>query len=376
MLAPVGTLSFYNKLRIAQLFNDIVIASKVIIGALCVLEALGVFLIPKIVYAEESLKQKLVKQVEVVPEYKYEIKIHEFLDLQKDFGNPDSAYQALDHLLGKIDKKIIPRSKYNKKEAIEALKAIGRLLKEEGNFEYRKNILLIEGLKRQESGTRFIDCDDYSSLYLFAGERLGLSLNPVYASNHVFLECQLDEITHFYWEPTIGEEKDACFYKTWLNIPEDSSYPKILNEKEFEAIQFSNLGAAWYEKGNYEKSIEYSKRALGLNPDYASALNNLGAAYSKQGKFDVALACYEKAIDLEPNHATALNNIGVAFYKLGYLEKAVEYFEKAIKVDPGYDKAYAYEVVALIKGGKHKQALNLLSRISNLKKKTANQPKS
>ncbi len=375
MLAPTGTLSFYRKLRIAKVFNNIVKASKVIIGALCIVEVLGVFFIPKIVFAKESQKQKPATQVEVVAEYPFETKIHEFLDLQKDFGNPDSAYQALDRLFGKIGEKIKPRSRYNKEEAIEALKAIGRLLKEEGNFEYRKNILLIEGLKSQESGRRYIDCDDYSSLYLFAGERLGLSLNPVYASNHVFLQCHLDEITNFYWEPTIGEEKDARFYRTWLNIPEDSRYPKILNEKEFEAIQFCNLGAAWYEKGNYEKSIECSKRAISLNPDYADPLNNLGAAYSKQGKFDMALDCYEKATDLEPNFATPLNNTGVAFYKLGYFEKAVEYFEKAINADPENDKAYAYKVVALIKGGKRNQALNLLSRIDESKKKAASPPK-
>lgn len=342
----------------------IVRASKAIIGAVCVLQALGVFFIPKIIHAEESQIQIPARQAEVLAGYKFETKIHEFLDLQRDFGNPDSAYQALDQLFGEIDKKIQPRSRYNKKEAIEALQAIGRLLNQEGNFEYRKNILLIEGLKRQENGRRYIDCDDYSSLYLFAGERLGLSLNPVFASNHVFLECHLDEINHFYWEPTIGEEKDAGFYRTWLNIPEDSHYPKVLNEKEFEAIHLCNLGVAWYEKGNYEKSIEYSKRALSLNPDYPAALNNLGAAYSRQGKFDMALACYEKAIDLEPDYATAFNNIGVAFYKLGYFEKAVEYFGKAIKADPEYENTYPYEVVVLIKRSEHSQALNLLSIIN------------
>ena len=358
---------FYNNWKIARILDAIVRISVVFTGVAIAEQALEVFLTPQVVYAEESHQQILPEQVNAGHQHKYEIKIRESLDLQKDFGNPASSFQTLDHLLGKIEKKIKPRSKYNKREAIKALKVISCVLKEEGNFEYRRNKLLIEGLKRQKNGKRFIDCDDYSSIYLVAGERLGLPLELVYAPKHVFLMCRLNDSTHFYWEPTIATEKDVGFYKDWLNIPEESDYPKILSEKEFEALQFCNLGVAWYEKGDYGKSIEYSKEAIRLNPNSAVAFNNLGVAYAKQGQSDKAMECYKRATSINPNYATAFSNTGVAFYRLGYFEKAVEYFEKAIEADPKYDRAYGYKVAVLMKKGERNKAFRFLNKIHELK---------
>jgi len=366
-------LSFYNKRKIrkkARILRAIVQAA-VVIGVVIAELAIAVFLSPQPVRSEEIHPQKLVKQLRAGRQNRYGVKIRESLESQKEFGNPASALQTLDHLSGKIEMKVRPRAKYNKEEAIEALKVIDGVLKEEGKFEYRKNKLLIEGLKKQEDGKRFIDCDDYSSIYLFAGERLGLSLEPVYIPKHVFLRCVLDDYTSFYWEPTIASEKDAGFYRDWLNIPDENSHPEVLNEKEFEAIHFCNLGIAWYEKGDYAKVIEYSERAIRLNPKYAVAFNNLGAAHAKQGNLDVAMECYKKATSINPNYAAAFSNIGVTFYRLGFIEKAVECFEKAIELDPNFDRAYNNKVIALMENGERNRALSFVNEIHEIKLRNA-----
>ncbi len=367
-------LSLYNNRKTretAGILHAIVKATVLVIGVVIAAVTIAVFLLPQPVHAEEIHPQEPVKQLKAAHQNRYDLKVRESLESQKDFGNPASALQTLDHLFGKIEMKVRLRAKYNKEEAIEALKVIDGVLKEEGKFEYRKNKLLIEGLKKQENGKRFIDCDDYSSIYLFAGERLGLSLEPVYIPKHVFLRCILDDYTSFYWEPTIASEKDAGFYKDWLNIPDESSYPKILDEEEFEAIHFCNLGVAWYKKGDYAKVIEYSKRAIRLNPKYAVAFNNLGAAYAKQGNLDVAMDCYKKATTINPNYAAAFSNIGIAFYRLGYFEKAVEYFEKATELDPLFDRAYGNKVIVLMENGEHTRALNFANKIHDLKQRNA-----
>jgi tetratricopeptide (TPR) repeat protein len=343
-------------------------ASVIVIGVFIAFLTAGTFFMPQAAYGGENEQTGLAKQAAFVPKHRYDIQIHEFLDLQKDFGNLASAHQTLDLLFARIKKETKPRAKYNKEQAIKALKVIGQVLKEEGNFEYRKNNILIEGLKKQKNGRRFIDCDDYSSLYLLAGEGLGLSLKPVYASNHIFLVCNLDDVHHFYWEPTIGEERDVSFYRRLFNLPEDCGYPKILGEKEFEAVQFCNLGVAWYERGDYEKAVEFSQKAIRLNPGYAAPLNNLGVAYAKQGKFTVALECYEKATCLEPHYATAFYNIGVTFYKLGDQDKAVEYFKKAFVQDPKHMSAYHHETLALMENNENDGALDLLDKTHKIKR--------
>jgi tetratricopeptide (TPR) repeat protein len=367
-------LSSYNNRKIkktAGILHAIVKATAVVIGVVIAELAIAVFLSPQPVHAEENYPQKLVKHLEAKHQNRYEVKVRESLESQEEFGNPASALQTLDLLFGKIEMKVRPRAKYNKEEAIEALKVIDGVLKEEGKFEYRRNNLLIEGLKKQENGKRFIDCDDYSSIYLFAGERLGLSLEPVYVPKHVFLRCILDDYTSFYWEPTIASEKDAGFYRDWLNIPDENSYPKVLDEKEFEAIHFCNLGVAWYEKGDYAKVIEYSERATRLNPKYAVAFNNLGAAHAKQGNLDVAMECYKKATSINPKYAAAFSNIGVTFYRLGFIEKAVECFEKAIELDPHFDRAYDNKVIVLMENGERNRALSFVNEIHDLKQKNA-----
>ncbi|HDZ26121.1 MAG TPA: hypothetical protein ENH65_06365, partial [Candidatus Aminicenantes bacterium] len=180
----------YSNRNIAKILDAVIRAFVVITGVAIAGNTLGIFLRPQVAYAEENHPQKLVKQLKAGHQQKYDLKVREFLESQKEFGNPASAYQTLDHLFDKIKIKIRPRTKYNKEEAIKALKAIDGVLKKEGKFEYRKNKLLIEGLKKQKDGKRFIDCDDFSSIYLFAGERLGLFLEPVYAPRHVFLRCR------------------------------------------------------------------------------------------------------------------------------------------------------------------------------------------
>lgn len=338
----------YSNRNIAKILDAAVRAFVVITGVAIAGNTLGIFLRPQVAYAEEGHQQKSVKPLKAGHQQKYDLKIREFLESQKEFGNPASALQTLDHLFGKIKMKIRPRTKYNKKEAIKALKVIDGVLKKEGKFEYRKNNLLIEGLKKQKDGKRFIDCDDFSSIYLFAGERLGLFLEPVYAPQHVFLRCRLDDYKSFYWEPTLAAEKDVGFYKDWLNIPDGSIYPIILNKNEFEAIQLCNLGTAWYEKGDYIKAVEYYKKAIRLNQDCAEAINNLGVIYSKQGSLDIAMDCFKKATRIDPNYAEAFNNIGVVLYKQGYLQKAIDFFERAIEKDSNCDRARSNKVLTLM----------------------------
>ena len=105
----------------------------------------------------------------------------------------------------------------------------------------------------------------------------------------------------------------------------DSDYPII----------FNNLGSLYLsiflktrELENYQKSIENFKRALELDPNYASAYNGLGAAYSKGGNVDGAIFCWEKAVELKPDFAFPLYNLGLAYLAKGNKQKALAYFNR------------------------------------------------
>lgn len=365
IMMPAVLRNFRRHRKFARISEAVKITALFLCGALFLAHAFVVFLPPQAVYAEDNATIKISRRMEPHSLMAFDKKIREALELQKDFGNPQHALQTIDDLLEKIEKKIKPLTKYTKQDVLETLKAIDAVLKGEGDFIYRKNILLIEGLKKQENGKRYADCDDFSSLYMVICERLGLSLQPVYAPNHMFLECRLDDQSCFYWEPAAAVETNLGFYKKWMNIPKGSGYPKIMSASEFEALQLCNLGAAWYEKGDYARAADSFKKAIDLNPLFPEAYNNLGVIYAKQGRYDQALELYRKALGFHPRYETAFTNIGVAYFRMDCFQDAIDSFDEAIAANPEHTKAYHYKLAVLLKKGKRKEALELLALLNH-----------
>ena len=73
--------------------------------------------------------------------------------------------------------------------------------------------------------------------------------------------------------------------------------------RPYVATSWSNLGAAWDSKGDYDKAIGYYEKAL------ASDLKSLGSGH--------------------PSVARDWNNLGAAFYNKKEYARALSYFEKA-----------------------------------------------
>jgi len=129
------------------------------------------------------------------------------------------------------------------------------------------------------------------------------------------------------------------------------------------AENFNNLGVQEYEKGNYEKAIEYFTKAIELKPDYAEAYYNRGLAYLKIGSkytaegrknLNSAIADFSKAIELKPNYVDAYYSRGLAkiafihFYDKPFsqeieqlFESAIKDFKKSLSLDSEYYIAYA-----------------------------------
>ncbi len=95
-----------------------------------------------------------------------------------------------------------------------------------------------------------------------------------------------------------------------------------------------NLGNALREKGQLDEAIACYKRAIELDPEFASAHSGLGLALLGKGQLDEAIACYKKAIELDPKLAAAHANLGWALSSKGKLGEAIACFKKAIELDP------------------------------------------
>ncbi len=292
----------------------------------------------------------------------YSSNIRLALEHQKDFGNLRKANRNLDRLLKKVQKEVVPKNRFDKLEALEALGTIGGILEDE-NFAYSKNRLLIVELNKDRKSRKWLDCDDFSSIYLAAAELLGLPLKPVYFPDHVFLRCELENGPPLYWESTMAFECSIEEYRQWTGVSFDDSYPIILKNNQLEAIQLSDLGVAWFYRKNFEKATEFFQRSLDTDAGLGTAYNNLGASLARQGKLQEALDLYQTAIDINPNNSTAFLNSGVAFYKMGDMNKSIEFFEEALKISPGYNSAGLYKYRILLAKGEPTKAVEFLKEL-------------
>ena len=78
---------------------------------------------------------------------------------------------------------------------------------------------------------------------------------------------------------------------------------------------YNKRGTAYYNLGDYQRTVEDDSEAIRLSPDYADAYNNRAGAYVKLGKYKEALEDYNQAILLKPEYAIFYNNRAVVYLK-------------------------------------------------------------
>ena len=105
-------------------------------------------------------------------------------------------------------------------------------------------------------------------------------------------------------------------------------------------VLFNILGAVYVGQDQLEVAINYHKKSIEINPDYAEGYNNLGIAFQKLGLFEEAVKNYNKTLKLKPNFAPAYNNLGIVFKSLNKLDEALMNAKKAIELDSEYAEAH------------------------------------
>lgn len=98
----------------------------------------------------------------------------------------------------------------------------------------------------------------------------------------------------------------------------------------------NNIGNLYHAKKDFEKSLEFHKRASAAHPLEHRTRLNLGIAYEDMGDLDRALEQYEISKNLRPDYSKAYLKIGNVYLKLGDTEKAAVFFKIAANYD-GFD---------------------------------------
>lgn len=167
----------------------------------------------------------------------------------------------------------------------------------------------------------------------------------------------------------------------------------ILDEELGNKLAFGGnqnfLGIYYAEKGDWDKALEYFKKALehwennNQKMMIIGGYNNIGSTYSVKGEIDIALEHYLKAQVLReeleiPGTSRQINNIAYMYYLKGELDKAYDLLKKEIEVDEKFKNKFdlssnLYSISEVYwQQGKTKEALSARERYLKLRKELGN----
>lgn len=91
-----------------------------------------------------------------------------------------------------------------------------------------------------------------------------------------------------------------------------------------------NLGRAYLQVDELDRSIDQSNEAISLRPDYPKAHSNLGIALAKSGRTDEAIESFRTAIQQDPEMIDAYQNLSAALASQQRFAEAADVVEQAL----------------------------------------------
>jgi len=157
-------------------------------------------------------------------------------------------------------------------------------------------------------------------------------------------------------------------------LPPDETFPKAREAARRALIVDDNLAEAHaslaFARWNYgfdwqDVEREY-KRAIELNPGYATAYHWYSGFLSGMGRHEEAIAAINKARELDPLSPRINANVGIILYFAGDYDKAIKELQKSKEMDPKSGATDLYLGMAYVAKGEYEQAISALERNSSV----------
>jgi tetratricopeptide (TPR) repeat protein len=125
-------------------------------------------------------------------------------------------------------------------------------------------------------------------------------------------------------------------------------------------------GDAYFEDGEYKKSVVAYTELLDTDPDNTHLLYNRGRAYEEQGVYNKAIADFEKIMKIDPKHVNSMLSLSKIAYEQKRYSKAMLYAGSAIKQNENSAKAHFLSARAAHQLGYADQALEFYNNAISL----------
>lgn len=97
---------------------------------------------------------------------------------------------------------------------------------------------------------------------------------------------------------------------------------------------------AEYQKCDLENGFQTLLQAYEINKENPTILRGFGCFWQAKGEFEKAIDYYKRALEFSNKKEIEYTLIGTAYYLQDKLDEAVEYFNLAIDENDDYDEAY------------------------------------
>jgi len=127
-----------------------------------------------------------------------------------------------------------------------------------------------------------------------------------------------------------------------MEVKARSAAEKALEIDETLAEAHTSLGLIKATTANDDADIEREyKRAIALNPNYATAHHWYALHLNDLARFDEAIAEINRAREIDPLSLVINSDVGIVFSSARRYDEAIAYFKKAMEMDPNFPDAHA-----------------------------------
>jgi tetratricopeptide (TPR) repeat protein len=126
------------------------------------------------------------------------------------------------------------------------------------------------------------------------------------------------------------------------------------------------MGDCYYNKEDYQTSIQYHQKALKIDPTYKYALLSLDLCYDRLENHELALSYCKKAIAIDSTYANALGNLGWEYYCTGHYDECIDYSYRCLRHDESASYAMFNIALATLRKGDASKARELYKHFFEL----------
>ena len=108
------------------------------------------------------------------------------------------------------------------------------------------------------------------------------------------------------------------------------------------------------------------KRALELNPNYATTLHWYALYLALRGRSQEAIATMKRALELDPVSLAINTDLGVLYYYARRYDQAIAQYHKTLEMDAGFVRAHITLVSAYAQKGMYQEAIDMFQKAIDL----------